>query len=1169
MGYRAPSAKDIYRYAFRLDRQNRSLTDGFSLSIVFVNDGSPVCREFISRYFVDLCHRTADRIRIIFFSDLPESNFEDIARQMNSSSKYHKSGMLGAVIESTLQKPLDRSHTELLHRFLEALRLRHYREVDWLLSRISDILGPRYADALYRLVREHRYGDVRDVEVRIRALISELQNLERRSRRDPFRRMYDERWRDLTPNSLTPIDAPERTRELSFDMKMNTAMPGTGETMRFAARLGIGRHVPCFVFFTDVGELSVDVFPVGELSADETYDQLRVWIDRFYEENRVSVDKWNQVERDIATFTNSINQPLTTLRNWISKSDSLWNELCLTAQLIVKLSAALSKPEMHKSVIDELKSSSGEGGRILSECQMRFTKLQIKGDEHESKRQCLESIISKLDTASDFAQVYDAFYFASREHLTPSKFMDSNGVLRRAMNMMGVQRQMINAPPEKVLFVWWRQVRENIPSLKQFKRARKAWSFVTDQKAARAEYATLLNAVFALPLSDTTEAMTERTRLLLADIVGVSPHSSDWDTAFSAYSGNLTPFFHQVRNNAPEWIDRSVTDLKISDVLPFRNRDPIDFQKILVATKDDDPLRRMIRKVTAEWPKQQAKIVSESKKVALQCRDKVLAAFVELREESLDLSIEEAAVYSNCLRNIRALRERIEKKLTDLANSSYDPAVSPHLVNVKDIERLTSLLDEYDRTVNKLIYPYKRDRRVQSVKLPAPVPQVLRLKMPKQTKPSDRRRKELEEATRNSAAGPSILQDVQNRSYTMIPTARLVRELNKQGMIQEFADNQEQAVFAIIENLEETLYKLRDYELYGVWSTLTESTVEAKSRKAIIDMILAITGTIPAKEKSIDLANDVLGGSQLQSWPTWIDEVLNPSSSKSCVDVGIVIALEEEFQELAPQIKTRPYYNSDIKQYYYLFEYSSINETLAPYRCVVTFMGSMGPTDAGIVGDRLIAQFNPALIVSIGIAGSMDKDVLVGNVIVADQTDEYLASSKAVQAKDKQDWDIQFSGNPYKSDPTYVAHAMHLKYANQDATRNWQRLGKKKLQEWLGLDSTNELIRQNLIGDVPEIQTGHIASGPIVGAANQFVQWLKKKRDRKLLALEMESVGVLNAAHKRAVSSLIIRGISDYSDERKLKLDKIGRGALRRYAMNNALRLLWVLMDLELIDRNM
>lgn len=307
--------------------------------------------------------------------------------------------------------------------------------------------------------------------------------------------------------------------------------------------------------------------------------------------------------------------------------------------------------------------------------------------------------------------------------------------------------------------------------------------------------------------------------------------------------------------------------------------------------------------------------------------------------------------------------------------------------------------------------------------------------------------------------------------------------------------------------------------------------------------------------------------SESPDWPAWMDEAVNPLGNKPRLDVGIVIALEEEFRELAPQIKRKPYYNPDIKQYYYLFERSNANASLAPYRCVVTFMGTMGPTDAVVVADRLIAQFNPETIVSIGIAGSMDQAILVGDIVVADQTDEYLATSKAIETTDKNDWDIQFSGNPYKSDPAYVAHAANLRYAHVEVAQGWESMSKRKLLEWIGTISTEDLIRQHLIGDVPRIHTGHIASGHIVGAANQFVQWLKERRDRKFLALEMESVGVLNAAHKRAVSSLIIRGISDYSDERKKTLDELGRGALRRYAMNNALALLWVLMDLRLINK--
>jgi nucleoside phosphorylase len=288
------------------------------------------------------------------------------------------------------------------------------------------------------------------------------------------------------------------------------------------------------------------------------------------------------------------------------------------------------------------------------------------------------------------------------------------------------------------------------------------------------------------------------------------------------------------------------------------------------------------------------------------------------------------------------------------------------------------------------------------------------------------------------------------------------------------------------------------------------------------------------------------------------------STPRPHVDIGIVIALEEEFRELAPQIDIKPEYNADIREYFYRFERNRANATRAPYQCVVTFMNRMGPTDAGIVGERLIAQYNPTTIVNIGIAGSMDQNVLVGDVVVADQIDGYLESSKATETGNTQGWEFQLSGDTYKSDPEYVTHATHLKYAHAEPFRRWEHLSRQRLSEWLDATSVKDLKDQHLIGAVSGLHTGHIASGPIVGATHTFVQWLKE-RDRKFLALEMESVGVLNAAHKRGVRSLIIRGVSDYSDARKAMLDELGKGALRRYAMNNAIGLLWVLMDSGLI----
>jgi hypothetical protein len=205
MGFRAPSADEVYRYALRLDGY-RSLTDRFGFSIVFMTDGSPVCREFLRRYGIDLCLRTADRIRFVFFSDLPRETLEDTT----------DGGQRG---------PL------------------------------------RGAIALFG----------------------------RRSQFD-----FEEKpWRSLRPEAFAPLaDVAEVHRALDPGVDMYTAMPGMGAAMEFAQRLGIGRHVPCLLVFTEIGTLYVDLLPMASLTPEEVFSHARRWIDEFYEENRDSIGQW-------------------------------------------------------------------------------------------------------------------------------------------------------------------------------------------------------------------------------------------------------------------------------------------------------------------------------------------------------------------------------------------------------------------------------------------------------------------------------------------------------------------------------------------------------------------------------------------------------------------------------------------------------------------------------------------------------------------------------------------------------------------------------------------------------------------------------------------------------------------------------------------------------------
>jgi WD40 repeat protein len=93
-----------------------------------------------------------------------------------------------------------------------------------------------------------------------------------------------------------------------------------------------------------------------------------------------------------------------------------------------------------------------------------------------------------------------------------------------------------------------------------------------------------------------------------------------------------------------------------------------------------------------------------------------------------------------------------------------------------------------------------------------------------------------------------------------------------------------------------------------------------------------------------------------------------------------------------------------------------------------------------------------------------------------------------------------------------------------------------------------------------------VATGSEVVASVEFGMSLLD-RDRSYVAVEMESGGASISAHRRAesVPVLVLRGISDFSDERKEELDQIASGwpagAWRTYACQNAADLLRVLVE--------
>jgi nucleoside phosphorylase len=287
---------------------------------------------------------------------------------------------------------------------------------------------------------------------------------------------------------------------------------------------------------------------------------------------------------------------------------------------------------------------------------------------------------------------------------------------------------------------------------------------------------------------------------------------------------------------------------------------------------------------------------------------------------------------------------------------------------------------------------------------------------------------------------------------------------------------------------------------------------------------------------------------------------LDHGDSADAVDVALIVALREEFRVLHRRIATTATVLEDAGQHYYRFEVPSEQR---PYRCIATFIGEMGPGFAGVVTQKLIDRWKPEAVVVVGIAAGLHKDVRVGDVMIANQVDNYMDSTKAVDAPSDA-FVLLHGGNSFQVDAALVARVRNFEFRHADVYNAWRD---RSAERFAKLPPTAQALPDKVVRSRPELIDGHLASGPVVGASGNFASWLQT-RDRNIRALEMESGGTMISAHlSPGTIGIVVRGISDLGDDRKSQLDSIGDGCLRTHAMEAALDLLWSIMSVGVLPR--
>jgi nucleoside phosphorylase len=369
----------------------------------------------------------------------------------------------------------------------------------------------------------------------------------------------------------------------------------------------------------------------------------------------------------------------------------------------------------------------------------------------------------------------------------------------------------------------------------------------------------------------------------------------------------------------------------------------------------------------------------------------------------------------------------------------------------------------------------------------------------------------------------------------------------------------EQQLQGFVSKWRELLNEIHEFYGSGVQIHLLPATPLSISIECGRRLLPKVDPTIHIYDKSGDRFNYAITIGEKGVW-----REMNENTVGKC-ELLLLVALNEEFDELFqlfPKMKAIPdpeHGGSD-----FVFSVQSDN---CQINIVARLVGNMGISEAQLAADRALTKWKPKVIINIGIAASLHNDLKLGDVLIADQVDAYDANLKAIPSEEGS-WNLQHRGIVFHGDHFLLQYVKQFQFTHRNLYDSWRSSSKDIQHELIPQDDVIALKHQQVLGDLPSLNIGHLASGSIVGAASEFANFLKS-RDATLRALEMEAGGMARAAVKRTlpISWLVIRGISDLGDERKTQFDSTGDGGLRKLAMRNATNLMLTLLESGLLSQ--
>ncbi len=247
-----------------------------------------------------------------------------------------------------------------------------------------------------------------------------------------------------------------------------------------------------------------------------------------------------------------------------------------------------------------------------------------------------------------------------------------------------------------------------------------------------------------------------------------------------------------------------------------------------------------------------------------------------------------------------------------------------------------------------------------------------------------------------------------------------------------------------------------------------------------------------------------------------VEEVL---VSKNKFDVGIICALQEEFEMLLDAFGRKKWTDFELDGIPYRFkEIHLTTEEMQPVRVVAACACQAGGAATAALASLMYGSMKVDYLFMTGITGGIKQEdkICLGDVVIAKSIQDYAAGKVAEQSGG----DVRL----LKENVLFQAHADLLNKMSEFVADN----------EVVSAMNARVKAARLKVQDREQyaVHIAPTASGPFVMTSTTMVAELKKA-DRKLSAVDMEGYALYCTAHAFNKPALWIKGVSDMMDASK------------------------------------